>query len=142
MCLQLDENGRLPEGRHAASLSMLQDAFCWNQQRTALFAGLREALRNLKQAGVRFVCLGGSFLTDKDVPDDIDGCWRIDGNVDVDALDPVFLQLDNPRLMWESYGVDFFRDTVGWQVQHLGTTRDGGPVGVVIVALDEETFDE
>ena len=40
-----------------------------------LFSGLMKALINLAEAGVKKVYIDGSFVTDKDYPKDIDGCW-------------------------------------------------------------------
>jgi len=37
-----------------------------------------EALENLSSAGVRRIWINGSFITDKDEPEDVDGCWEYD----------------------------------------------------------------
>jgi hypothetical protein len=140
MRLRLAAGGRLPEGIHAASFAEVEAEFGWNEHRRLLLAGLKAALRNLRAAGVRRVYLGGSFLTDEAVPEDVDGCWEVSRGVDVEALDPVLLRLDESWRMREAYGVDFFPDTSGWHVEHLATTRDGARVGVVAIALDEEGF--
>ena len=38
----------------------------------------------------------GSFVTTKEQPGDLDGCWEVDG-VDPDKLDPVLLEFVNRR---------------------------------------------
>ena len=61
-----------------------------------MLTGLRDALRLLHAAGCRLVYLDGSFVTRKSEPGDFDVCWAI-GGVDVDKLDPVFLDFSNSR---------------------------------------------
>jgi len=40
--------------------------------------------------------LDGSFVTEKDLPADFDGCWDMEG-VDPDLLDPALLDFENGR---------------------------------------------
>jgi hypothetical protein len=61
-----------------------------------LLIGLREALARLKAAGCRLVYLDGSFVTSKPQPEDFDACWGVTG-VDVESLDPVFLDFSDSR---------------------------------------------
>jgi len=61
-----------------------------------LLAGLKSALAALNAAGCRKVYIDGSFVTVKHEPGDYDACWDIEG-VDVDSLDPVFLDFSNAR---------------------------------------------
>ena len=49
-----------------------------------------------RSAGCRRVWLNGSFVTARDEPGDFDACWDTD-EVDLDALDPVLLDLSNER---------------------------------------------
>lgn len=55
-------------------------------------------MRSLKDAGCRKVYLDGSFVTNKDLPNDFDCCWEEEG-VDGDLLDPVLLIFDNGRAL-------------------------------------------
>ena len=50
-------------------------------------------MENLKNAGCLTVYLNGSFVTNKEVPNDFDACWEEDG-VDPAVLDPVLLTFD------------------------------------------------
>ena len=59
-------------------------------------AGLRAALESLKRAGCRTVYIDGSFVTDKEAPNDFDACWEETG-VNLYALDPVLLIFDQTR---------------------------------------------
>jgi len=105
-----DANGNLPPGIYCVSLQEIEDHFTWNPTRRRLFRGLKAAIANLAGAGVRYVWVNGSFVTSKDKPNDIDGCWEYEPSlVDVDKLDPVFLDPVDPRGATEKkYGLDFF----------------------------------
>lgn len=108
MVPEFKETGLLPEGIHAVSLEEATEHFGWNRHRQGLIDGLLEALKLLKTAGVRRVYLNGSFVTAKERPGDIDVLWDADG-VDVDRLDPVFLNFDNERAAQKSrFGCEFF----------------------------------
>jgi len=62
----------------------------------------------LKAAGCRLVYLDGSFVTSKPMPGDFDACWGVDG-VDVEKLDPVFLDFTNGRARQKGrFGGEFF----------------------------------
>ena len=101
-------DGNLPTGVHRASMEEIEEALVWNEKRRSLFKGLGRALRTLAAAGVRQLLIGGSFVTSKDEPNDIDGCWEFGPWVDDGKLDDVFLELDPPReAMKRKYGVDF-----------------------------------
>lgn len=92
-----DFDGRnLPPGLHAASWHEVDQRFGWNQRRRSLLAGLRSALAELARANCRRAWLDGSFVTAKEHPGDYDLAWDPAG-VDLNALDPVLLDLDPPR---------------------------------------------
>ena len=77
-------------------------------RRKQLLKGLREALVLLKTAGCRLVYLDGSFVTSKPTPGDFDACWVVNG-VDVDKLDPVFLDFSHARPQQKGrFGGEFF----------------------------------
>ena len=59
-------------------------------------SGLRAALENLANAGCRVVYINGSFVTNKEFPNDYDACWE-EGGVDPTTLDPVLLTFDPGR---------------------------------------------
>ena len=73
-----------------------------------MLKGLRAALVLLKASGCRLVYLDGSFVTSKPTPGDFDACWGVDG-VDVEKLDPVFLDFSNARARQKKrFGGEFF----------------------------------
>ena len=104
----LQTNGELPPGEHFASLDDIEAKFgCTNDRRKLLMRGLREAALNFYEAGVRTLWIDGSFVTDKEEPNDIDGCWEYTSSVNLEILDQVFLQ-HSRNAMKTKYGLDFF----------------------------------
>ena len=68
----LQENGELPPGEHQASVDQVERLFgCSTERRKSLMRGLRDAISNLASSGVRKLWINGSFVTDKDDPNDI-----------------------------------------------------------------------
>lgn len=99
-------NNELPEGEHLASLDEIELAYgSSTERRKELMRGLRSASLNMEAAGVKYIWVNGSFVTNKKEPNDIDGCWEYDSTVDLEVLDPVFL---NRVKVKEKYGLDFF----------------------------------
>lgn len=57
--------------------------------------------------GIR-VWIDGSFINSKEEPNNIDGCWQYDADVDVDKLDSVFMDIYAPiAAVKAKYRVDF-----------------------------------
>jgi hypothetical protein len=105
---QFNANGLLPEGVYAATLEEVTERFGGNGRRRKLLKGLSEALTLLRAAGCRRVFINGSFVTSKQLPNDIDVCWDIEG-VDPDALDHVFFDFDDGRAAQKArFGAEFF----------------------------------
>ncbi len=90
------ENGNLPPGIHVATWQEIAMRFGGNGHRRRLLNGLTNALRSLKDAGCQRVYLDGSFVTNKELPNDFDCCWD-EEDVDGDLLDPVLLIFDDER---------------------------------------------
>lgn len=88
--------GYLPPGVHVASWADLVAQFGINPHRVRLIGGLLAAVQNLAAAGCRSVLLDGSFVSQKDLPQDYDGAWDTRG-VDPYRLDPVLLDFSNGR---------------------------------------------
>lgn len=88
-----DERGYLPPGVYETDEVEFNRRFGFNTHQQKLLSGLQEALVCLRQAGCNRVYIGGSFVTDKEEPEDIDGCFEgiwIDENL----IDPIFLNSD------------------------------------------------
>lgn len=136
--------GELPPGMHAATLEEVEAVLVTTPRRRFLFDGLLRALHNLQAAGVRRVFIDGSFVTTKADPNDVDGCWEWTDEVNLDLLDPVFLDFTRERrAMKDAYGVDFFLAT--WMEAGSGLTfleffqrnRSDVPKGIVRIDLGE-----
>jgi hypothetical protein len=91
-----DAIGNLPPGVHWATWQELADRFGKTPHRRRFLAGLKAALDSEREAGCRTVYIDGSFVTAKQVPNDFDACWDIDG-VDPGLLDPILLIFDYGR---------------------------------------------
>ena len=136
----LRKNGELPPGEHQASVDQVEWVFgCSTERRKSLMRGLRDAISNLASSGVRKLWINGSFVTDKDEPNDIDGCWEYTPLVDTEVLDPVFLR--SRKDMKAKYGLDFFISNLAEAESGLPfpeffqVNRDGEPKGIVVVNL-------
>jgi hypothetical protein len=98
--------GLLPPGIHRAEWSEIRDRFGGNPCRRRLVNGLYSAMSALRKAGCKTAWINGSFVTEKEEPQDFDACWDPAG-VDPDLLDPVLLDVLPPRLAQQvKYGGD------------------------------------
>ncbi len=108
MIPEFSRAGGLPAGIHWATLQEIESRFGFSHRRTRLLAGLKSALAALHAAGCRRVYLDGSFVTVKNDPGDYDACWDFEG-VDLESLDPVFLDFSNSRMAQkQKYLGEFF----------------------------------
>lgn len=137
---KLNDNGELPAGEHLTSLDEIERVYgSHTDQRKNLMGGLYAAVSNFEAAGVTTIWIDGSFVTDKDIPNDIDGCWEYNTSVSIDTLDPVFL--DGRIKMKEKYGLDFFiancieADSGLPFPKFFQVNRDGESKGILVVKL-------
>jgi hypothetical protein len=132
--------GYLPCGVHNASWCEVSSRFSGNGHRSRLIGGLLAALQNLAGAGCRSVLLDGSFVSQKDLPEDYDGAWDPMG-VDPALLDPVLLDFSNGRAAMKSkYFGELFpaTDPAAPGILYRDffmKDRDGVPKGVVHIDL-------
>lgn len=107
-----DEEGRLSPGVHETDLAEIEERMGWTNRRRALVAGLARVLELMKGCGVVRVYLDGSFVTDKDRPNDIDGCYDFSeeaADEDLERLAPIFPPSPaNRAKAKELFGMDFF----------------------------------
>jgi hypothetical protein len=72
-------SGNLPPGDHDATWDELETRYGWNEHRRQLLSGMRDAVRALAECGCTRAWIDGSFVTDKDLPGDLDACWEHSG---------------------------------------------------------------
>lgn len=135
------KSGELPEGEFKVSLEKIRASFGdGNPTRKKLMLGLEQACENFKNAGVKNIWINGSFITTKEQPNDIDGCWEYSDRVNLNRLDPVFL-MESRIPMKEKYGLEFFPacfiegDTGVPFPKFFQTNRNGEAKGILIVNL-------
>lgn len=143
-----DEHGNLPSGVHEAHWDEIVPRFGWTSRRRELLAGLKRALKPLREAGCQRIYVNGSFVTDKDEPGDIDVAWDPDG-VDIDKLleiEPVLGDFADRRAAQKAtFGCEFFpssftADIVGntflkfFQIDKETET----PKGIIVLNLSGE----
>lgn len=141
-------SGDLPPGIHILTIAEVETIFGQsNDRRRLLMKGLKEAMQLLKVAHVSKVFVDGSFTTDKEEPNDIDGCWSSVG-VDETKLDHRFWDFDsiedferNRMEIKKEFGIDFFiaeviEDGSGKPFpDFFQTNRDGEPKGIIQINL-------
>lgn len=112
----------------------------WTACRRQLLDGLGDAIAVLAAAGCFRIWLNGSFVTAKDEPADFDGCWDTAG-VDLDALDPVLLDLSGDRQTQKArFGGELFPNVVeagsGLAFsEFFQNERDTGRKGIVVIDI-------
>lgn len=123
-----NELGYLPPGVYEVSWSELMERFVANSHRQRLVTGLAAALRKLGIAGCRRVVIGGSFVTNKEYPNDFDG-WYESFGLDLNILDRLFLE--DTKLQFEILGGTLFEppNYEGF----FQTDREGRPKGVIVL---------
>jgi hypothetical protein len=91
-----DIDGNLKPGIHNMSWDSFMKLFGTNAHRLGLLSGLKAAILSLKQAGCQTMYVDGSYVTQKEFPQDYDACWDIKG-VDGKRIDPILLKFDDGR---------------------------------------------
>ncbi len=135
-----DANGFLPEGMHTTTWAEFVERFGNTPRRAAILSRLRVALLHLAQAGCRAVLIGGSFVTTKTRPMDVDVVWSIAG-VDFAQLHPIFQGPDGIRDIKAIFGADMFPSFLNEAAtrrafpEFFQYARDGRRVGVVLIDL-------
>lgn len=125
-----------------ATWSEIEERFAGSDRRRELLPGLRAALESLAGAGCRTAYIDGSFVTEKDEPQDFDACWDVAG-VDPDLLDPALLDFSNRRAAQiERFGGELFPADLPAEpsgtrfLDYFQRDRESGePKGIVAIDL-------
>jgi hypothetical protein len=139
------DEGLLPPGVHETGLEELKQKMGWSRKRQGLLEGLEEVLEMMASSGVARAYLDGSFVTDKDRPNDIDGCYDLAEDVsaeDLVRLAPIFPPSASSRAeARRRFGVDYFpaaaTELGSGQpfLRFFQTDREGRERGVLSVEL-------
>ncbi|NJM75750.1 MAG: hypothetical protein HC852_08190 [Acaryochloridaceae cyanobacterium RU_4_10] len=126
-----DGRGYLPPGIYESNEAEFNRRFGFTPHRQRLLSGLQFALAELKQSGCDRVYIGGSFVTNKECPNDIDGCFE-GVSIDENLLDPIFFDSDLDAQKAQ-YGVElvFGSNRAGFFQQD----RSGNSKGIVAINL-------
>jgi hypothetical protein len=145
MIPRFTEEGLLPPGVHETGIDELREKMAWSRKRRELLEGLEEALELMASCGVVRAYLDGSFVTDKDRPNDIDGCFDLEEDAaaeDLGRLAPIFPPgISNRVEAKRRFGVDFFpaasTELGSGQpfLRFFQTDREGRERGVLSVEL-------
>jgi hypothetical protein len=121
-------------GIHLMSLPCFYEMFGTNPHRINLLFGFNLLLALLIRAGCQEIYIGGSFITNIEDPNDIDGCF--DGMcVDISTLDPIFSdRLDEQK---SRFGCELRVDYMSAFQGFLRTDRDGQSVGIIVISLTD-----
>lgn len=135
-------DGLLPSGIHAATWAEFVARFGFSPRRAAILGRVVVAFAHLAAAGCARVYVGGSFVTSKKAPKDMDVLIDTEG-VDVARVHPMFVDLRAGRAMTLAmFGAEFFPV---WLIEEKADvtfleffqqTRDGKTKGIVEIALD------
>ena len=123
-----DERGFLPPGIYEITWTELENRFGFNDHRQNLLKGLRAVLQLLGRANAERVYLGGSFVSNKEYPNDFDGCYD-DLNIDYDLLDPIFDE--DLTAQQDRFGGELLADPIFQGF--FQTDRDGNPRGIIAI---------
>jgi hypothetical protein len=142
-----EKNGNLPTGIYLATWQEIEDKLAFNARRKELLSGLKRACQPLKQAGCKRIYIGGSFVTNKEFPQDFDICWDED-EADLtllEQIEPLFfsdLFIPHRPNQKAKYGGEFFpaNNLANWNprktfLQFFQEDRNGNLRGIVEISL-------
>ena len=141
MIPDLDPNGNLGPGIHEATWTEFLERFVWNAQRVHIAAGFQDALEGLARAGCEEVFVGGSFVSSKESPGDVDVLYSTPSKP---ALLPDSLLTRHRPSMKADFCGDYIEDEPAIR-RFFSTDRNGNPRGFVklkIAASDWSTTND
>lgn len=109
-----DSHGLLPSGVHQCTLTEIEQALCWNPHRQTLIQKFKICLsKEIRPLFPDPLYFDGSFITDKDLPDDIDVVLELSNSPDARKWQGLmFMQTHQQRLMVD-YRVHFWINLPG-----------------------------
>jgi hypothetical protein len=137
------EHGDLPPGVHACTWAEFEARFSFSARRRELLRSLTRALGTLRRAGVLHVWVGGSFVTTKEAPGDVDLCWECTPSVDPAQLDAPFWNGNGLAGTADLGALDVMPEDpeLGLVRMVLSHDREGRPRGIVLLHLESARVD-
>jgi hypothetical protein len=123
----LEPNGNLGRGVYDSSWIEFLDRFVWNAQRRRIAAALHSALLCLARAECDEVLVGGSFVSSKESPGDVDVLYLTPRKPEL--LPEAFLTRHRPSLKADFCG-DYIEDEPAIR-RFFSTDRNGNARGFV-----------
>lgn len=130
----LSSAGLLPPGIHKTTLQEMEIRFATNAHRRDLYDKFVQGANRLFSAGATHLWVDGSYVTDKEHPNDIDCMWEPGLNMEWDHLDDF---LDH-GLIKRRYGMDLYMNGIEggtglpW-TDFFQQTRDGQLKGILVL---------
>lgn len=93
--ISFNSQGKLRRGIHSITWKEFVTQFTYNQKRQELARGVLRAIRLLQKAGCQTIYIGGSYVTTKKRPADVEVLWE-SSNVDWGRLrrvSPIFFEM-------------------------------------------------
>lgn len=136
--------GQLPEGIHEATWSEFLERYDITAHRGTLIEGMKKLILHLKAVGCRALYVDGSFVTDREIPNDYDACWDVHG-VKAEKVDKLLLQFSDEAKaeIQDKYKGDIRPDsfspmeTSGTYLEFFQMDRDGNRKGIIRLSLEE-----
>ena len=109
-----EPNGLLPSGIHECSLEDINTRFTWNEHRTGLFASFLRFLESeLRPVFPYPIFFDGSFVTDKELPDDTDVVLDVSNAPDDRKWRALMFMQQHQERIKEHYRVHFWINLPG-----------------------------
>jgi len=110
----LEPNGLLPTGIHDCSLEDIDSRFTWNNQRSGLFASFVRFLESELRPQFPYpVFFDGSFVTDKELPDDTDVVLDLSSAPDDRKWRALLFMMQHQDRIKQDYRVHFWINLPG-----------------------------
>jgi len=111
---KMTEFGLLPEGVHACTAEEAEGAFCHNDRRAAIWAGFRRFVQQTEHLQPPSeILVDGSFVTDKELPNDVDVVVDVSGCDDAGKSSWFDMFRANHQQIHSDHHVDFYPVVVG-----------------------------
>jgi hypothetical protein len=127
--------GYLPPGNYQISCDAFRDYFSGNKRREKLVNGFFHLAKLLAEVGCTQIWIGGSLVTDKEFPNDFDGCFdRTEIDWYSSQLDPVLIDSSEQA---KRFGGSLVADTMFHFQDFLKTDRQNRLKGIIEINPQE-----